>query len=405
MKYEKLFYIAQKLTKSNSKFINFANLVALISVTVGCLALLLSLSILNGFDKKLRESAIKFSSDICVITIDGSEIVNIDEVRQKILENNEIKDALPVLQTEGIVVSPQYTEGIALQSINPQNDIKNFAQNIIEGDFAFSSDNADEIIIGKSLAKKLNAKLGDKLMIYALKSKENVSFSAASYSQFEVKAIYSTGMEQYDNSIVFFPYPALASFLEKSPNTATHFEVFLKNIDNANKVANQIADLLGYPFFPLTFDEMNSHIFAWIELQKEPIPIVLAIISLVASFNIITMLIITVVEKTHSIGILRTLGMNNKKIVLIFVSIALRTAFLGSIIGLAISSTFVFLQNKFSLITLDSKIYFIDKLPIEMELIYVVTVLGLTLTFALLASLIPSIIAVKTSPVKAIKFN
>ena len=415
MKYKELFYLAKKITKSNNKFINFANLVALISVIVGCLALLLSLSILNGFDKKLRETAIKFTSDICVRTINNSEIENADEVRNQILENKKIKEVVPVLQTEGIVSTPKYTEGISLQSLNPQNDIKNFVQNIIEGDFSFSTVDANEIIIGKSLAKKLNAKLGDKLMIYALKCKDNISFSAASFSQFTIKAIYSSGMEQYDNSVVFFPYLALANFLEKPHTVATYFEIYLHNTDNhnrknhniknVNQVAFQIDDKLGFPFISFTFYEINRPIFAWIELQKEPIPIVLAIISLVASFNIITMLIITVVEKSHSIGILRTIGLSNKKIILIFVAIAVRTAFLGALIGLTLSSIFVFLQNKFSLITLDSKIYFIDRLPIEMELIYVVGVLGLVLVFSLLASLVPSIISVRISPVKAIRFK
>jgi len=405
LKNKELFFIAKRITKSNNKFINFANLVALVSVIVGCLALLLSLSILNGFDKKLRETAIKFTSDISVRTINGSDIENSEEIRNQILQIKEIKNALPVLQTEGIIASTKYTEGIALQSISPQNDIKKFAQNIIEGEFAFSADDANEVFIGNSLARKLNAKIGDKIMIYAIKSKDNLSFESANYSQFTIKAIYSSGMEQYDNSVVFFPYLSLANFLEKSPNTATYFEIYLHNIENAARVAYQIDDKLGFPFFSLTYYEINQSIFSWIELQKQPIPIVLAIISLVASFNIITMLIITVVEKSHSIGILRTIGLSNKKIILIFVSIALRTAFLGAIIGLTLSSIFVFLQNKFSLITLDSKIYFVDRLPIDMELIYVVGVLGLTLIFSLFASLIPSIIAVRVPPIKAIRFK
>jgi len=405
MKNKELFYIAKKITKSNSKFINFANLVALISVIVGCLALLLSLSILNGFDKKLRETAIKFTSDISVRTMNASEIENFDEVRNQLLLLKEIKEVVPVLQTEGIISTREFTEGIALQSINPQNDVKNFSQNIVEGEFNFSSENANEIFIGSSLARKLNVKIGEKIMIYAIKNKDNISFDAANYAQFTVKAIYSSGMELYDNSVVFFPYLSLANFLEKPPTVATYFEVYLHNIETVNQVAEQIENSLSYPFYPLTYYEINQSIFAWIELQKQPIPIVLAIISLVASFNIITMLIITVVEKSHSIGILRTLGLSSRKIILIFVAIALRIAFFGSIIGLFLSLTFVFLQNKFSLITLDSKIYFLDKLPIEMEFIYIFGVLGLTLIFSFLASLIPAIIAVRVSPIKAIRFK
>jgi lipoprotein-releasing system permease protein len=402
---KEFFNIASKLSKSNNKFLNFANIVALFSVVVGSVALVISLSILNGFDNKLRDVAIKFTSHICTQTINGSEIENYDDWKDAILNINGAINALPVLQTEAIVTSPKYTDGVVLQTIDVQKDIKNFKENIVEGDFSFSSDTANEIIISSSLATKLNAKLGSKIMIYALKNNEQITFSSATFSQFIIKAIYNTGMSQYDNSVIFFPYSTLANFLEKSPTTATYFEVYVDNLEKVSEIGIAIDDNLGYPFFSTTYYEINRSIFAWIELQKEPIPIVLAIISLVAAMNIVTSLIITVVEKTHSIGILRTLGISGKMIVQIFVFLAMRTAIIGTFIGISLSLIFAFLQNKFSLITLDSKIYFVDKLPIDVEPIFVIGVLGLTLVFSLLASLIPSLIAAKISPVKAIRFK
>ena len=397
--------MANKLAKSNNRFLNFASTVALLSVIVGSIALLISLSILNGFDKKLRETAIKFTSDICVQTINGSEITNTKNVRNQMLKITGIKEAIPVLQTEGLAISKDYTEGISLQSINPKEDIRNFKSNIIEGEFAFSSDTVKEVIIGEALSKKLNLKINDKLLVYALKNKENISFSSASYSQFKIKAIYRTGMEQYDNSVVFFQYATLANFLEKSENTATYFEIFVNDLEAVAQISDNIVEQIGYPFFARTFYEINCSIFDWIEFQKQPIPIVLTIISIVATLNIITMLIITIVEKSHSIGILRALGMQGKSIVQMFVFLGMRIALLGSLIGLFFSVTFVFLQSNFSLITLDRKIYFLDSLPISMEIHYIFGVIGLTLIFSFFASLIPSIIAVKVTPIKAIRFK
>ena len=405
LKTRELYKLANRLAKSNNRFLNFANTVALLSIVVGSIALFISLSVLNGFDKKLRETAIKFTSDIYVQTINGSEIANAENVRNQMLKINGIREAIPVLQTEGLATSKDYTEGISLQSINPKEDIKNFKSNIIEGEFAFSSDTAKEVIIGEALAKKLNLSIDDKLLVYALKNKEHISFSSASYSQFKIKAIYRTGMEQYDNSVVFFPYAALANFLEKPKNIATYFEVFVDDLEAVAEISEEIVNQLGYPLLSRTFYEINHSIFAWIELQKKPIPIVLTIISIVATLNIITMLIITVVEKSHSIGILRALGMQGKSIVQTFIFLGMRIALLGSLIGLFFSMAFVFLQNKFSLITLDSKIYFLDSLPISMEIHYIFGVIGLTLIFAFFASLIPSVIAVKVTPIKAIRFK
>lgn len=405
MKIREIYILAKNLTKSDNRFLNLANIIALLSVVIGNIALLLSLSILNGFDEKLRETAIQFTSDISVQTLNGSEMEDAADIKRKILTVKSVTQAVPTLQTEGIVTSPQYTEGISIQSINPNNDIKNFKKNIVKGSFRFSSDTVKEIFIGQPLAQKLNVKIGDKLMIYALKNQDHISFSSATYSQFKIKAIYNTGMGQYDNSVVFCPYQTLANFLDRSSNSATNFEVYIDNLDKAEEIAKQIDLALGFPYISFTFYTLNRSIFAWIELQKEPIPIVLTIISLVAALNIITMLIITVVEKSHSIGILRALGLESNKIILMFVMLSLRIALIGSIIGITLSLIFAFLQTQFSLISLDSKIYFIDSLPISMKPIFIFSVLGLTFLFSLIASLIPSRIAVKVSPIKAIKFK
>jgi lipoprotein-releasing system permease protein len=407
MKAYQLYQIANRLTKSKDKLLGFANIVAMLSVVVGCLALILSLSILSGFNEKLQETAIKFTADICTQTINGTRIENADITAKQIANVSGVRKVVPVLQTEGIITSPSYTEGISLQSISFTNDAKQFRNNIVEttNPNIFSSDTANEIVISQTLARKLNVKLGDKLLVYALKNTDHISFSSATYAAFKVAAIYNTGMGQYDGSVVFFNYVALADFLEVPSSIATYYEVYADDLSDVSNVSRKIDEQLGYPFISFTYYEINRSIFAWIELQKEPIPIVLTIISIVAALNILTMLIITVVEKYHSIGILSAIGMTKRNIIQMFVMLAMRTAVIGAMFGAFISVGFILLQDKFHLITLDSEIYYVDFLPVSFDIWYVLGVILMTFIFAFFAALIPSIIAVRISPVKAIRFR
>jgi lipoprotein-releasing system permease protein len=419
MKGKEIYKLIGNFSKSNNKFLDFANTVAALSVIIGTLALLLSLSILNGFSYKLQDIATQFTSDICVQTINGSPINETATVTKKLEKLQGIKSAIPVLQTEGIITinsnnskeksNESFVEGTVFQSINPENDVKNFAKNVVAGEFSFSNDTAAEVIISSSLSSKLGIGLGEELMLYALTADKQISFSTVAYSKFKVKCIYKTGTERYDNSVIFLSHAKLANFLERSQNSATYFEVFVndenKELATVTEISAQIEDSLGYPFFPLTFYELNSSLFSWIDFQKKPIPLVLAIISLVASFNIVTMLIITVVEKSHTIGILRALGMQRNDILRIFIFLSVRLSVISSFIGIFLSLIFIVLQDKFSLISLDSKIYFIDSLPVHLEFSYIFGVFGLTVLFSFLASLLPALIAIKISPVKAIRFK
>lgn len=403
MTLNELNFFVKSISKTNNQFLNFANIVALLSVIVGIIALLISLSVLNGFDNELRNIARNFTSDIRIQTINNSDLA---EINEKIIALNQIKDIsniTPVIQTEAIVSVGNYIEGISLQSI--PNNIENFLlkDKIIEGGLNFT--NANEIIIGHYLAKKLNVKINDKILIYAVKDKERVTFSSATYNNFIVKGFYNTGMYQYDNSVVFIPNKTLQTFLEKPDNSATYLEVSLQNIDNIDAICKQIDIILGYPVFSIPYYDINYAIFAWIELQKKPIPLVLAIISIVASMNIITMLIITIIEKSNTIGILRTLGLTRQTIIKLFVYLSMRLAFIGALIGIFLSVGFVFIQNRFSIIKLDSKIYFVDLLPVEITWQYIVIVCFIALLFSFIASLVPSLIATRITPIKTIRFK
>lgn len=399
-------YIASKFAKPNSgRFLHFARFVSFVSVMLGVMALLLSLAILNGFEKELRKSAVKFTSHITLNTFNKEPIENasqvIDLLRQKY---PQIAGVSSVFEREGLVKTSVHTDGVLIKSFIPENDITNFASNIQKGKKTFSTDSSRELIIGRRLASKLGVECGEEIILYAINSTGS-DMPDSRIGKFEIVGIYQTGMAQYDDVLVFMPHKTAGSFFRMPENSASKIEIILKDINIASDLSAKIMDDLGYPFWTLTFYELHSSIFAWIELQKEPIPLVLGLISIVAVLNIITTLLITVVEKTHSIGILRTLGMKQSQVIAIFVNQGLKLGVTAILSGAALALTFSYLQVNFKLIRLKGEIYFLDSLPIDISLVNYLIVMTLTFVLVLLSTIIPAYIASKLSPSNALRFK
>jgi lipoprotein-releasing system permease protein len=401
-------YISDKLSipVERKLFHKFSTWVGIISVALGSLAILVSLSILGGFEKMLNENAVKFTSHINVSGFNRRVIPNYQDKILVIKANSpEIKSAYPVLQREGLISSKEFVEGIVIKGINSEfeNQLKN---NIIAGSFEFSNTEAKEIIIGKKLADKLNINLGDDVVIYSIKDYNKSNISYPEINKFKLKAIYETGMSQYDDIIVYLPYLAAANAFKLNPTDATSIEIILHNVKDIIKVQTRIENLIDYPYNLINnFYELHSSIFAWIEIQKEPIPLVLGLISIVAIFNIITILLITIVEKTKSIAILSTLGLDKFSILKIFVFQGLKIGIKGLLIGGTVSLVFSLLQMNFKLIRLQGSVYFLDSLPIEINPMHYIYIIIFTISITVLATITPAYIALKIKPAAAFRFK
>ena len=191
-------------------------------------------------------------------------------------------------------------------------------------------------------------------------------------------------------------------FLAGSKNK---IEIFIKDINKASEVSQSVMGFLGFPYWTLTYYEIHSSLFAWIELQREPIPLVLGIISLVAMLNIITTLIITIIEKTRTIGILRTLGISKMGIIKIFAYQGFQVGLYGVAAGCVLSFLFCFLQQQYKFIHLKGEIYFLDSLPILISPVHYAVVASITFVLVVLASILPAVIAAKIKPVSSLRFK
>jgi lipoprotein-releasing system permease protein len=386
--------------------LSFTRMVALLSVMIGSIALIMSLSILEGFDLKLRDSAYRFTSHIHIKSFSEIPFGGKDENANMIMEKYDFVDkAKPTLQKEGLVRAGKNLEGVVVNGFDFDRDITGFSGFITQGVARFSNLSANEVIIGSDLAEMLGVTIDDKMILYVILKEGSTGIPDSKIRKLTVKGIYQTGMTQYDKTMIYVPFEMLQSLIGFTKEQCTGFDVTLHNASEAPIKALILENELGYPFYCQSVQQIHRSLFAWIDLQKEPIPLVLGLISIVAVLNIITMLLITVVEKTKNIGILRALGMKGKNILGIFIMQGLKVSLIGTITGLGVSFLFSVIQLNYSIIKLDGAIYFLNAMPIKIIPEYYAAVFAISMLLGFLSTIIPAIIAIKVSPLQAIRYK
>lgn len=402
-----LLQISRKISgsRSSSGFLNFARTIAFCSVLLGSLALIISLSILEGFDQEISNNAAKYSSHFQITGFNYSPVKNFDKkIKELSISIPEIASIQPVNQKECLIRTQSGIEGIIVKGVSQSYGKRELFKYIKEGDFCFSSDSAREIALGERLAQKLGVKTGEKIVL--LTNSDTASEDLfPQISQFKVIAIYSTGLTKYDEISAFMPFTSAARFFSIADSAASLLEVNLANINDVERLHKKIEQAAGAKSTVTTIYELHASLFSWIELQKAPIPLVLGLITIVAVFNIITILLVTIVEKTRTIGILRSLGMSGKSLLAIFVFQGTIVGLAGSVAGCLLGLGFDLLQSTFSLISLNGEIYYVDHLPVSICLWHHGVVIGTAFIFSFFASLLPSIAAIKVSPIKVIRYS
>lgn len=387
----------------NKRFISFAKYFSFFSIIIGVIALLLSLAVLEGYDKTLRTNAIKFTSHIIIQPFNRNLIPDYQHITEVVKRySSAIKKVYPINQSEALIKNKDFTEGIGLRGVKSNYINERIKSIILDGDYNIINNKA--IVIGYRLAKRINANVGDSVLLFFLKSSslENISYKAG---KFLVKGIFQSQMAQYDDLIVYADFDLVQQYMGVEKNHATNIELMIDDVTKAAQLGSELEKYLGYPYYSLTVFDLHRSVFSWIELQKEPIPIILGLISIIAAFNIVTTLLILILEKMRQIGILRSLGMTKAQIVGLFVFVGVRLAMIGLMVGAAISLFLSILQKEFEIIRLNGEIYFLDVLPISINPIHYLVVIFITFILSLLATIIPSIIASRIKIVNALRFK
>ncbi len=403
------FFIAKKYisNKQSSKFLSLVSVISVIGIAIGTAVLIIALTILNGFEEIVAQKIINFNSHIKITAFGNRNLPDSEVIESEIIQKigDDFQSISKFTSKLGIIKSRTVSDGVTIIGIDPANDNTDIKDYIVDGKYELESESNKQILIGKKLSEKINVLAGDKITIFSLrKDALPDADNPPAIEQFIISGIFESGMAEYDDLNVYISLNNAKDLFE-THNSISGYNIRLNNVSKIDSTAIALQDLLGYPYYVRTIFQVHQNIFTWLDLQKEPIPIILGLIIVVAVFNIVGTMLMIVLERTSSIGVLKAIGFTKKKILQIFFVQGVFLGLLGITIGCLLALTLSFLQMKFNLITLPGSIYFISTVPISIDIENYLLVAGIGLMLSLFASLIPSYIASRLNIITSIRFN
>ena len=410
-------HVAMRYLKSrrSSRLLSLITLIAVGGVTVGVMALVIVLGVMNGMQNDLREKILVVSPHLRVLTYgEGLRLDDWPAVLDKVRTTPGVVAAAPFVLSQGLIsAGHDYAEGVAVigvESDTGSQAVTSLPRYFTKGDLSFRTTQPGVeggVALGTRLASKLSAYPGDIIMMVApAGSQFNRSLGAfiPKYRRYEVTGLFETGMYDYDNSYVAMKREAAQDFAGLG-QAVSGLEVRLADPENANAFGVQLESRLGYPYRTLDWQLQNRSLFSALKLEKLAMGLVVFLICVVAAFNVVGTLTMVVRDKTREIGILLAMGMQRSRIRRVFlvqgVFIGLSGTVLGAILGLIVGVG----VNRGHLIPIDPSIYFIDHLPVLNDPVDALTVILASLFIATLAPLYPSLQAGRLDPVRAIRYE
>jgi len=393
------------LSRRNRGFISFITFFSIVGVTVGVAALIITLSILRGFERTIKENVIGFTAHIQIYGFQSQALQNPDYAMEKVAaEFPTVTSMAPYVTREGMIQSEEGIDGVLIKGIDPENDLSAAKNHMVQGayELGLRHEGVQPIVLGKRLAERLGVGVGDPVLVFGLGG-YSLTLSQTRIMRFEVTGIYETGMEEYDASYVYVHIRSAQRMFQYG-NAVSGFDLLVDDLSKVNDLAQEIPETLGYPYYGQTMYQMYRNLFSWIELQKSQIPIILALIIIVATVNIIGTLLMMVMEKTRDIGVLRTLGGTRSMINRVFLLQGVFIGFMGMAAGVTLAYILCWLEMTYRLISLPAGVYYMTHVPIELHWsdFAVVGVAALLLSF--LCSIVPSRFAARRDPVTLLRF-
>ena len=384
------------ITKRKEKFISLISLISVLGIAIGVMALIVVIAVMAGFDKDLHD---KIIGNYSHITLTGFKTINNAEylsLADKIALNPKVKELSPNLEGQVLLKEENKYFAVGLKGVDPSRESKvtKISQYLISGNIGELKEGG--IIIGKELAVYLGLGRGSNLTLYSPSGKKHV---------LKVAGIFSSGMYDYDLNLVFTNLESAQAIFDL-PNQISSIAIKIESPDLAAKVKNELVTVLGFNYNLKTWEEANQNFFAALKLEKLVMFIILALIILVASFNIISTLIVMVVEKTKDIGILKALGMPSSSVRKIFTYQGMIIGVIGTLSGAFGGIFLCWLLKKYQFIKLPQDIYYIERLPVSIELWPdIILIVSVAMAIVLIATFYPANKAAQLKPVEALRYE
>lgn len=407
------FFIAKRLisTKKYKSSISAPIIkIAIAAIAIGVIMMLVSFATGLGLQKKIREKIAAFNGHILIESYDNNSSqvslkpVSLNQDFYPEFKNVEgISHVQAVATKAGIIRTETDFEGIIVKGVGADFEWNNFKDFLVEGELPdFSKNLNDELLISDYLAKRLGFKVGDKVITY---------FPREGFDKnpllrvFKIKGIYNSGFQEFDELYVIADIRHIQRLNDWKKDEVGGFEVFIDDFDQLDQKGGEVYDNTNSFLDVQTIKQKYYSIFEWLSLFDFNIALIIVIMILVAGINMITALLVLILERTQMIGVLKALGDSNWSIRKIFLYNASYLIILGLFWGNLIGLGLLFLQKYFKIFPLNPETYYVTEVPVYIGWQYIIGVNLGTLILCLLMLLIPSVIIAKISPVKAMKFE
>jgi lipoprotein-releasing system permease protein len=394
--------------KHRQGFISLISLISVLGITVGVIALIVVLSVYTGFTQSLRDQILGINSHIIVQRVEGS-ISNYDLARDRVLTVPGVVGATPYLYTQTLLSGTSGGSGIVLRGIDPETsgNVISLADQMISGsvhDLTSGSDNpVPGIILGKQLANDIRVSLGGKIRLISPSGPLTPMGIIPKIKTCQVVGIFESGMYEYDSTLAYMSIPAVQQFLELG-DVIHGIEVSVENseLNRADLIAKEINDKLGPGTITKDWMAMNRNLFAAFKLEKIGMFICVALIILVAALNIVSALVMVVMEKGKDIAVLKSMGSTSRSIMKIFFLQGLVISLTGTILGVLGGLGLCELLSRYQFIELPSNVYPMTTLPIKVLPSDVLIIACCSIAISLLATIYPSWKASKVKPAEVL---
>ncbi len=404
------YFIARRYLFSKKKFnfITIISLVSIIGVCIGVAALIIVLSVFNGFNSKVTNILISFDPHIRIESADNSKLSDYGNLINKLKENG-IKSASPYSINKGMLASNNVNEVVFIKGVleNEVAGVSGVKDMIRLGDFDLTNKGEyGGLVLGFSLLSKMKARPGDTLTLLSPVGLESslTQFVEPKTKKFIVTGVYDSDNKEYDGSYAYISLPNSQELFE-SGNTVSGIEMRLDNIGDSESKKQEIQKLLGDKFNVMTWYDLHEDFYSILKVERWVAFTILSIIIAVASFNILGSLTMTVIEKKRDIGVLKSMGATNKMITNIFITEGLSVGFIGTVSGMILGIGIILSQIYFEFYKLDTSVYKMEALPVEIRIPDLIYIPAAAMLLCYLASIYPSRRAAKLNPVNSIRWE
>jgi lipoprotein-releasing system permease protein len=395
--------------KRQKGFISWSTLISVAGVAVGVMALIVVIGVMTGFDQDLKKKILSVNAHIILLK-HGTSLTDYRQMAARVKTVPGVVDVYPFIYTQVMLSAPGNISGGVIRGLD-LNTIRKGGPRGLEvsrGRFADLAEGAPgeppRIAIGNELSRNLNLNIGDYLNIISPLGTLTPMGRMPRMKPFRVSAIFHSGMYEFDNTLVYTSIPSLQQFLGLG-DRVTGLEVEVKDIYAADRIAAAIQQKLGPPFTTKDWMQMNRSLFSALKLEKIAMFIILTLIILVAAFGIASTLFMMVMKKTKDIAILKSMGATQQSIMQIFILKGMVIGCIGTTIGVGLGLFLCALLKQYEFIKLPRDVYYISTLPVQVQGLDLVLIIGAALAISFVATLYPSWQAARLDPVEAIRYE